>query len=179
MRPTPNAADDTEQLARVRRAAAHASKGLSEDAIHEVAVRQLISLDVRGDVLDFGAGTGTLTRRLEQTGRFRRIVGADLMPRPGDLPEHVGWHSQDLNSPLELPPASFDAVVACEVVEHLENPRAVARDWFRTLRRGGHVLLTTPNNESLRALIALLVRGHFVSFGDTSYHLSRLAAQIA
>ena len=42
-----------------------------------------------------------------------------------------------------LPP--FDVVVAGEIVEHLDTPRAIfdlARD---VLRRGGHLIVTTPN----------------------------------
>ena len=35
-------------------------------------------------------------------------------------------------------------MVSAEVIEHLENPRGVAREWFRLLRPGGSVLLSTP-----------------------------------
>ncbi|HTP25340.1 MAG TPA: methyltransferase domain-containing protein [Anaeromyxobacteraceae bacterium] len=176
MKPLATALDGTEQLAQTRRAAAKASKGISDDAIYDAIVQRLAALDVRGDVLDFGAGVGLLTHHLARTDRFRSVSGADLLARPGELPESIGWHSQDLNSPLEIPSSSLDAIVACEVIEHLENPRAVVRDWFRMLRRGGLAILTTPNNESLRAVIALLVRGHFVSFGDTCYpaHITAL-----
>jgi SAM-dependent methyltransferase len=75
-----------------------------------------------------------------------------------------------------LPAASFDVVIAAEVIEHLENPRAVVREMFRLLRPGGRALLSTPNNESFRSRVALLVRGHFVAFGDTSYpaHITAL-----
>jgi 2-polyprenyl-3-methyl-5-hydroxy-6-metoxy-1,4-benzoquinol methylase len=78
-----------------------------------------------------------------------------------------------------VPDGSYDVVVAAEVIEHLENPRAICRELFRLLRPGGHVLLSTPNNESWRSLVALVLRGHFVAFGDTCYpaHITALVRQ--
>jgi 2-polyprenyl-3-methyl-5-hydroxy-6-metoxy-1,4-benzoquinol methylase len=104
------------------------------------------------------------------------VTGADLYARATDLPIAIKWIQGDLNEPLSLPPCSFDLVVGAEVIEHLENPRAVCRELHRLLRPEGHVLLSTPNNESWRSLAALVVRGHFVAFGDTSYpaHITAL-----
>ena len=45
----------------------------------------------------------------------------------------------------------------------------VMRELSRTLIPGGTLILTTPNNESLRSLAALLVRGHYVAFSDSCY----------
>jgi len=163
-------------LSERRRRAAEASGGTSEEAIYTALTDKLRELGAHGDVLDFGAGTGALTSRLVETGLFDSVSGADMMARPPELPPGILWLAQDLNDPLEVSAASFDVVVAAEVIEHLENPRAVAREWFRLLRPGGVVLLSTPNNESIRALVALLVRGHFVAFGDASYpaHITAL-----
>jgi 2-polyprenyl-3-methyl-5-hydroxy-6-metoxy-1,4-benzoquinol methylase len=159
-----------------RVAASQQSAGTSDEAIYRTIERRLGELDAAGDVLDFGAGTGQLTLRLHETLRYRSVTGADLFPRAADLPAAVSWIEGDLNDRLPIPPASFDLVVAAEVIEHLENPRSVCRELFRLLRPGGHVLLSTPNNESWRAIVALLIRGHFVAFGDTSYpaHITAL-----
>ena len=50
------------------------------------------------------------------------------------------------------------------------------REFGRVLRPGGHVVLTTPNQESVRSLLSLLVRGHYVDFLDSSYpaHISAI-----
>ena len=163
-------------LSERRRRAAEASGGTSEEAIYTALTDKLRELGAHGDVLDFGAGTGALTSRLVETGLFDSVSGADMMARPPELPPGILWLAQDLNDPLEVSAASFDVVVAAEVIEHLENPRAVAREWFRLLRPGGLLLLSTPNNESIRSLVALLVRGHYVAFGDGSYpaHITAL-----
>jgi 2-polyprenyl-3-methyl-5-hydroxy-6-metoxy-1,4-benzoquinol methylase len=152
------------------------SQGTSDEAIYAAIEARVRAADAAGDLLDFGAGTGRLTARLARSDRFRSVTGADLYPRPADLPPGVRWIEGDLNDRLPAPPASFDSIVAAEVIEHLENPRAVCRELFRLLRPGGQVLLSTPNNESLRSLVALVVRGHFVAFGDSSYpaHITAL-----
>ena len=88
----------------------------------------------------------------------------------------IPWYRLDLNDADGIPAASFDVVIAAEVIEHLENPRKVAREWFQILKPGGTLILSTPNNESLRSLMALLVRGHYVAFLDSCYpaHITAL-----
>jgi 2-polyprenyl-3-methyl-5-hydroxy-6-metoxy-1,4-benzoquinol methylase len=155
------------------------SKGMSGDPIYVAIERRLAELGAQGDLLDFGAGMGGLTTRLHASRRFRSLTGADLYPRAADLPDDVRWIQGDLNGRLPVADASFDVVVAAEVIEHLENPRAMCRELFRVLRPGGHAVISTPNNESWRSLIALIARGHFVAFGGTSYpaHITALVRQ--
>jgi 2-polyprenyl-3-methyl-5-hydroxy-6-metoxy-1,4-benzoquinol methylase len=156
--------------------AAEASGGISSDVIYDRIVEVIQEYDLRGRALDYGAGTGNLTRRLLALGRFEQIDGADILPRPEDLPSAIPWHSMDLNYGDMVPAASFDAVIASEVIEHLENPRKVAREWYRILKPGGTLVLSTPNNESIRSLVSLLIRGHYVAFQDSCYpaHITAL-----
>jgi 2-polyprenyl-3-methyl-5-hydroxy-6-metoxy-1,4-benzoquinol methylase len=162
-----------------RYAAAQESLGISDDAIYAAIERALTSRGASGDLLDFGCGTAQLTIRLHQRGQYRSITGADLFPRSPTVPADIRWIQGDLNDPLPAPDGGFDVVVAAEVIEHLENPRAVCREIFRLLRPGGLVVLSTPNNESLRSLVALIARGHFVAFGPTAYpaHITALVRQ--
>ena len=169
----------TGSLVERRKAAADQSHGTSGGPIYDAIQARLTQLAIRGDVLDFGAGTGELTRRLYAAGLYKSIAGADLFARPSELPASIEWLEIDLNDRLPLPEARFDLVVGAEIIEHLENPRAVCREIFRLLRPGGYALLSTPNNESWRALLALALRGHFVAFGETSYpaHITALVRQ--
>ena len=162
-------------LAESRLAAAEASGGTSNEVIYARIEAVIAELGLTGSVLDLGAGTANLARKLRFMDALTKVSACDILPKPVDLPSEIGWIRRDLNEPLDCP-EPFDLVIAAEVIEHLENPRALARNVFDLLRPGGTFLLTTPNNESWRSIIALLVRGHFVAFSDSCYpaHISAL-----
>ncbi len=149
--------------------AAELSGGISSDAIYSMISRVVMAKELRGKILDFGAGVGNLTRRLVAMKRFNQVSATDIMVSPADLRGTVEWIVHDLNTTFPGHESAFDVVVASEVIEHLENPRFVMREIYRILRPGGTVLVSTPNNESWRSLLALTVRGHHVAFGDSSY----------
>ncbi|MFQ5599190.1 MAG: class I SAM-dependent methyltransferase, partial [Candidatus Krumholzibacteriia bacterium] len=57
-------------------------------------------------------------------------------------------HAGDLQT-AALPRASFDAVVLSHVIEHVRDPVRVLEACGGFLQRGGHLVLLTPNIESL------------------------------
>jgi len=62
------------------------------------------------------------------------------------------------------PDASFDTVLCCELIEHLfADPMHMMSEINRILKPGGHLVITTPNLGSLRAISAILL-GHHPSF---------------
>jgi glycosyltransferase involved in cell wall biosynthesis/SAM-dependent methyltransferase len=59
------------------------------------------------------------------------------------------------------PDSHFSTVLCCELIEHLaSDPMALMCEANRILKPGGHLLLTTPNAVSLRALKAALEGYH-------------------
>lgn len=155
--------------------AAEASAGTSTGEIKRMVLNLIGRHKLTGNFLDFGAGQGELARMLGSVEGVEKICAADIMARPADLPESITWYSQDLNADLTLADA-FDVVICTEVIEHLENPREVFRNLHRLLRPGGTLLLTTPNQESIRSYVALLLGGHFVMFLGNNYpaHITAL-----
>jgi 2-polyprenyl-3-methyl-5-hydroxy-6-metoxy-1,4-benzoquinol methylase len=149
--------------------AAEASRGISSGPSYELARRLLEKLAPARHVLEFGAGTGNFARRLAAEGFAQKISCADILPRPVDLPQGVEWIAADLNNPLPVGDGVFDGIVSTEVIEHLENPRAVFREFRRVLRPGGWLVLTTPNQESLRSIASLVLGRHFAAFLGASY----------
>lgn len=166
----------SQELHERRFAAALASKGISSEPIYRMAMSVLNACTNGGDLLEFGAGTGHLLKELAAWGTFTTLTGADIQPRPDGIPNEIRWISADLNQPVSAPAGSFDVIVSTEVIEHLENPRSVFREFYRLLRPGGTLLVTTPNQESIRALVGLIFGGHFVAFHDGSYpaHITAL-----
>jgi 2-polyprenyl-3-methyl-5-hydroxy-6-metoxy-1,4-benzoquinol methylase len=150
--------------------------GIANSSIYGAIQKALTTINAHGEALDFGAGAGVLTRELLCSKRFSRLHAIDITYYDNSRDRGVSWHHADLNSPLDFPDASFDTIVAAEIIEHLEKPRAVAREWARLLKPNGCLVLSTPNNESWRALLSLVVKGHFVAFLDTCYpaHITAL-----
>lgn len=63
--------------------------------------------------------------------------------------------------PFPYPDGHFATVLCCELLEHLfEDPMHMMIEIHRILRDGGHLVLTTPNLASLRAISAILQGYH-------------------
>ena len=162
-------------LAASRRRASELSGGVSSEPIKSLMLRVLDREKPSGSLLDFGAGTGELLARLHALATFDRLAGVDLFPRPASLPPEIDWHQQDLNDAVDAA-GPFDTVVCCETIEHLENPRHVFRSLRRLLHPGGLLVLTMPNQESIRSYAGLILAGHFTHFLGACYpaHITAL-----
>lgn len=156
--------------------AAKITRGISADQIHRVALDLCQRLDLGSDLMEFGAGTGDFACELLNRGYAGTITCADIMTRPASLPANIHWVQADLNHPLSLPDASFNTIISTEVIEHLENPRFVFREFHRLLRPGGSLIVSTPNQDSIRATVCLVFGGHFAAFLGQSYpaHITAL-----
>ncbi len=155
-------------------ARARLSQGRSADPIYAAVAHMLASCDARGVVADVGCGSGALWSAIN--GRFNACIGLDAARYDG-LPRDVDFRVIDLDAGrLPLDDATVDAAVAVEVIEHLENPRAFARELTRIVRPGGWVVISTPNQLSLLSLLTLAVKGRFSAFQDSEYpaHLTAL-----
>lgn len=158
-------------------AAARQSAGRSATPIHALVSRVLARHAVRDATLvDVGCGQGDLPRVLR--GRVAHYVGCDLLPYDG-FPLAPGSERilVDLNRPpYPLPDGVADVVTAIEVIEHLENPRALMREMTRLARPGGLIVVTTPNQLSLLSLVTLMTCGRFSAFKDSCYpaHITAL-----
>jgi SAM-dependent methyltransferase len=91
-------------------------------------------------VLDFGAGTGNLTRLLAREGR--EIVAFEpFAEHAGILRERLG---DEVSVTETLDRDGFDSVVCVNVLEHIEDDRGALADIHRTLRPGGFLLALVP-----------------------------------
>jgi 2-polyprenyl-3-methyl-5-hydroxy-6-metoxy-1,4-benzoquinol methylase len=117
----------------------------------------------RGRLLDVAAGAGYTSARLRSMGFD--VVATDINADQfqADGVEHV---SADLNRGFPFTDGAFGAVVALEIIEHLENPKLFLRELRRVLQPGGRAVLSTPNILCLRSRLRFLFRGEFHLFYD-------------
>lgn len=104
----------------------------------------------RKRVLDIGCGTGYGSRELAQTAAS--VTGIDVS-------EEAIQHAQENYSQpalefraasaehLPFPDASFDLVVAFEVIEHLSDWSSMLAEALRVLAPGGQFVVSTPNKD--------------------------------
>jgi SAM-dependent methyltransferase len=111
---------------------------------------------VRGRVLEVGAGTGTITRRLAERHVDVSVVAiepAENMFRHLDayaaLEPRVKAHRTTLAEYVAGRPEAFDAIVYVNVLEHIADDAAEMRSAAAILRPGGAVLVFGPALEAL------------------------------
>ena len=105
-------------------------------------------------VLDAGCGGGRVFRyNLHSPAR---IVGIDRTEEPRGNPNIDRPVRGDIGA-LPFRDASFDAVLASHVMEHLPQPGRAVAEMARVLKPGGIVLLLTPNRFHYVPLLAGLL----------------------
>lgn len=112
----------------------------------------LTHINSQTDVLDVGAGAG-IVEEMNFRGLARRVCGIDLDPRVRENPYLDEGHVADAEH-IPYPDASFDVVIADNVMEHINKPVEVLREIARVLRPGGKLLFKTPNRNHYMPLIA-------------------------
>jgi SAM-dependent methyltransferase len=130
-----------------------------------------------GDLLvDLGCGNG---RWLDVFApRYRSAVGLDrsnrrlvgdtrrFTSRPGDRPKSWIMVCANLDGIIPLVDSCVDTVFSNQVIEHVVDPVAFAREVARILKPSGHAILTTPNSRYLRYLWMLAVHGKLRTGGS-------------
>ena len=107
------------------------------------AGRLLPDFDAR--ILDAGCGTGNMAQVLQQMG-YRNIDGLD--PSSGMLAVarnkqiYQQLHQLYLDSQIDLPDASYDAVVAAGVLTHGHAPPEALDGMLKLTRNGGVILFS-------------------------------------
>jgi len=135
-------------------------------------VRRFYEESAGNSVLEVGCGEGHLLDELTTTRAPALAVGTDLsvalMREARDrYPRQVSFLAADVYN-LPFADQSFDLVLACEVLEHLDQPERALREIARVSRRD--VIVTVPREPLWRALN--LVRLRYVrDLGNTPGHV--------
>jgi SAM-dependent methyltransferase len=99
-------------------------------------------------LLDYGCGSGTWIRELEDCGATWRMIGTDVVPEAITRAKAIGVEAYlaDENSITEVTGRSSVGIIHMfHVIEHLPDPVDVLRKLREVLVEGGIVIGQTPN----------------------------------
>ncbi|HEY4620813.1 MAG TPA: methyltransferase domain-containing protein [Gaiellaceae bacterium] len=120
-------------------------------------------------VLDLGCRSGAFTRHFLEG---NEVVGLDVDRAALAKAAKLGIETVvgDVEEPLPFPEASFDVVVAGELLEHLRFPDALVDEARRVLRPGGTFVGSVPNAFRLQSRLRFL-RGRAPEDDPTHLHM--------
>ena len=143
-------------------------------------IRDLVSCRPGERLLEVGCGGGHVLRSFPEA----ELVGVDVSEVMLEKARRnlAGYQVTLLHGELgevDLAPASFDAVVCTEVLEHVVDPDAVLASIAKLVRPSGRVVVTFPNDVLINRLKDLVKKSGLarlpplkrVEWGGDHYHL--------
>jgi len=110
-----------------------------------------------------------MARRLTKKG-YPNVTANDI-DSSSFAAEEIEFTSIDLNTYFskKFGHEAYNAILAIEIIEHLENPLAFIRECKDILKDDGYLLITTPNVLGSESLIRWLQNGYFLYFSPGWY----------
>jgi SAM-dependent methyltransferase len=136
------------------------------------AVGELVAPLRVDSVLDVGCGEGFVLRSLQEYLEQASCAAIDLDPQEAeDAARNLPWCDVHVGSAYALPfgEGSFELVMCCEVLEHVDNPHQALREITRVASR--YVLLSVPREPLWRGM-NMLRGSYWGDWGNTPGHLN-------
>jgi 2-polyprenyl-3-methyl-5-hydroxy-6-metoxy-1,4-benzoquinol methylase len=137
----------------------HAAFGLHKD-IFELA-KPYLNKNLK--VLDFGCGEGSFSQRLVDEGLETDGCDLDIEQIKAGVKNKIKI-DLNKNSFADNFSQTYDLVFAIEIIEHLENPWKTIRDATSVLKKGGRLVLSTPNVSNFISRLRFFMRGTLLAF---------------
>ena len=109
---------------------------------------------VKGEkILDVGCAAGGISKELAKSGCTVHAI--DVLDESIKVAKEfssspkITYEVRDiLKQPF--PEKSFDCITFLETIEHVENPAQFFHEFYKILKDGGHLVVSTPNSTSLK-----------------------------
>jgi len=115
--------------------------------VHDTIAQWLFNRDDLKKVLDIPSGEGAFTARCLEHGLEVHSADCQNLLKV----DNPRFSQADMNRELPFEDDELDAVVCIDGIEHIERPFDFLREAQRVTRRGGAVVVSTPNISSLRS----------------------------
>lgn len=131
--------------------------GLRLDLLSEIEGNENIILDV-------GCATGTNGKYLIEKNKAQLIYGIEIDEAMASKAKayYTDVLVTDLNNRDSIDNfsiASFDYILAGDVLEHLDEPLIVLKKLTRLLKKGGKIIISLPNIQHIDVFIHLFIKG--------------------
>lgn len=115
-----------------------------EKFLQELRFRKVIAFVNNNDrVLDLGCGyKGALLKKLSP--KIEEGLGIDISVTNKKICSNITLISEKKGN-TNIPSNHFDLVVSLAVIEHLENPLRILKTAYKSLKKNGTLLITTPS----------------------------------
>jgi SAM-dependent methyltransferase len=141
----------------------HAAKGLHEHAINVIQNR----CKKGNKVLDLGCGSGAFSRRLQTNGFI--TISVDLSLDTFSLESECCEIDLNSNFSERFAGDNYDAIVALEVIEHLENPLHFLRQLKLIASSETIILVSFPNTYLYLSVYTFYKNGTFGNWSPFLY----------
>lgn len=132
---------------------------------------ELINQEAFHSVLEVGCGEGHLISFLSHKISNIKFFGVDISDKMVKISSKINPSARIVKADagsLPFPDNSFDAVLLCEVLEHLNNPKMGILEARRVAKK--NLIFSVPNEPWWRILN--LIRFHYLgNFGNTPGHI--------
>jgi len=135
-------------------------------------VVEVISSQKKGKILDLGCGDGKTGKRLFDLGF--EVEACDMDKDRFEFHKEIRFSNGNLNDPLPYSDNTFDYIIFMEVIEHIYNPGFVISEISRILKKGGRLILSTPNILNVSSRFRFLVEGSFDFFREPTLDYSKM-----
>ncbi len=137
-----------------------------------IDIYQSINVDFPKRILDVGCAFGGFLSEAQKKGLH--TYGVEISDYSFEIAKKKGIEmlGKDIQN-IDIPENFFDIITMIEIIEHLTNPKKTIEKLFKSLQKGGILLIQTANMDALQARIFgknyhYFLPGHLHYFTDKS-----------